>query len=233
MLLIRGTSFWNQPQIFEKKIHFSPSLSRKPLDCFALLITHHHCCRGILQIPSVSFPPQWGGSVPTVSRRGWVRLGQSLVLSIRRRLARREARAVRATPAQWTAAATTAAVSFPPYSLFLSSSSAALRRHSRIPSATRSSAISSGRQSLLGSHGEPLSGGALGAPRHDVRGERQEGLPSHPPKRTNGADRRSDHSSNTKYNNEHSRQLAHRAKRREKRTQRPVKTTSSIFCGAP
>ena len=93
--------------------------------------------------------------------------------------------------------------------------------------------ISSGRQSLLGSHGEPLSGGALGAPRHDVRGERQEGLPSHPPKRTNGADRRSDHSSNTKYNNEHSRQLAHRAKRREKRTQRPVKTTSSIFCGAP
>ena len=122
---------------------------------------------------------------------------------------------------------------FPPYSLFLSSSSATLRRHSRIPSATRSSAISSGRQSLLGSHGEPLSGGALGAPRHDVRGERQEGLPSHPPKRTNGADRRSDHSSNTKYNNEHSRQLAHRAKRREKRTQRPVKTTSSIFCGAP
>ena len=93
---------------------------------------------------------------------------------------------------------------FPPYSLFLSSSSATLRRHSRIPSATRSSAISSGRQSLLGSHGEPLSGGALGAPRHDVRGERQEGLPSHPPKRTNGADRRSDHSSNTKYNNEHS-----------------------------
>jgi hypothetical protein len=66
-----------------------------------------------------------------------------------------------------------------------------------------------------------------------VRGERQEGLPSHPPKRTNGADRRSDHSSNTKYNNEHSRQLAHRAKSREKRTQRPVKTTSSIFCGAP
>ena len=122
---------------------------------------------------------------------------------------------------------------FPPYSLCLSSSSATLRRHSRIPSATRSSAISSGRQSLLGSHGEPLSGGALGAPRHDVRGERQEGLPSHPPKRTNGADRRSDHSSNTKYNNEHSRQLAHRAKRREKRTQRPVKTTSSIFCGAP
>ena len=54
-----------------------------------------------------------------------------------------------------------------------------------------------------------------------MRGERQEGLPSHPPKRTNGADRRSDHSSNTKYNNEHSRQLAHRAKRREKRTQRP------------
>jgi hypothetical protein len=35
------------------------------------------------------------------------------------------------------------------------------------------------------------------------------------PKRTNGADRRSDHSSNssnTKYNNEHSRQLAHRVK---------------------
>ena len=52
-------------------------------------------------------------------------------------------------------------------------------------------------------------------------------------KRTNGADRRSDHSSNTKYNNEHSRQLAHRAKRREKRTQRPVKTTSPVFCGAP
>ena len=79
----------------------------------------------------------------------------------------------------------------------------------------------------------PCLRGALGIPRHDVRGERQEGLPSHPPKRTNGADRRSDHSSNTKYNNEHSRQLAHRAKRREKRTQRPVKTTSSIFCGAP
>ena len=72
---------------------------------------------------------------------------------------------------------------------------APLTCHSRIPSATRSSAISSGRQPLLGSHGEPLSGGALGAPRHDVRGERQEGLPSHPPKRTNGADRRSDHSS--------------------------------------
>ncbi len=34
-----------------------------------------------------------------------------------------------------------------------------------------------------------------------VRGDRQEGLPSHPPKRTNGADRRSGHSSNTKYNN--------------------------------
>ena len=70
---------------------------------------------------------------------------------------------------------------FPPYSLFLSSSSATLRRHSRIPSATRSSAISSGRQSLLGSHGEPLSGGALGAPRHGVRGERQKGLPSRGP----------------------------------------------------
>ena len=49
-----------------------------------------------------------------------------------------------------------------------------------------------------------------------MRGERQEGLPSHQPKKTNGADRRSDHSSNTKYDNEHSRQLAHRAKRREK-----------------
>ena len=30
-----------------------------------------------------------------------------------------------------------------------------------------------------------------------MRGERQEGLPSHPPKRTNGADRRSDHSGTT------------------------------------
>ena len=26
------TSFWNQPQIFEKKINFFPSLSRKPLE---------------------------------------------------------------------------------------------------------------------------------------------------------------------------------------------------------
>jgi hypothetical protein len=49
---------------------------------------------------------------------------------------------------------------FSPYFLYLSSSSATLRRHSRIPSATRSSAISSGRQSLLGSHGDPLSGSA-------------------------------------------------------------------------
>ena len=38
---------------------------------------------------------------------------------------------------------------------------------------------------------------ALGASRHDGRSERQEGLPSHPPKRTNGADRRSDHSGKT------------------------------------
>ncbi len=53
----------------------------------------------------------------------------------------------------------------------------------------------------------PCLRGALGIPRHDVRGERQEGLPSHPPKRTSSADRRSrsDHSSNTKYNNGHSR----------------------------
>ena len=42
----------------------------------------------------------------------------------------------------------------------------------------------------------------------DVRGERQEGLPSHPPKRTNGADHRSDHSSNTNCNKAHSRLLA-------------------------
>ena len=62
-----------------------------------------------------------------------------------------------------------------------------------------------GRQSLLGTHGDPLSGSARSIEGHDVRGERQEGLPSHPPKRTSGADRRSDHSSNTKYNNGHSR----------------------------
>ena len=38
---------------------------------------------------------------------------------------------------------------------------------------------------------------ALGASRHDGRSERQEGLPSHPPKRTNGADRHSAHSGTT------------------------------------
>ena len=38
---------------------------------------------------------------------------------------------------------------------------------------------------------------ALGTSRHDGWIERQEGLPSHPPKRTNGADRRSDHSFKT------------------------------------
>ena len=39
-------SFWYQTQIFEKKIHFSPS---SPLFRGSLwkLITHHHCCRGI------------------------------------------------------------------------------------------------------------------------------------------------------------------------------------------
>ena len=67
--------------------------------------------------------------------------------------------------------------------LFLTSSSATQRRHSSTPSATRSSAISSGKQSLLGSHGVP-STEALGAARHDVRSENQEGLPSRQPKRT-------------------------------------------------
>ena len=32
-----------------------------------------------------------------------------------------------------------------------------------------------------------------------MRGERQEGLPSHPPKRTNGADRHSAHSGTTQH----------------------------------
>ena len=38
---------------------------------------------------------------------------------------------------------------------------------------------------------------ALGASRHDGRSERQEGLPSHPPERTNGADCHSAHSGTT------------------------------------
>ena len=126
---------------------------------------------------------------------------------------------------------------FPPYSLFLSSSSATLRRHSRIPSATRSSAISSGRQSLLGSHGEPLSGGALGAPRHDVRGERQEGLPSHPPKRTNGADRRSDHSGTTQQGAQQPPATENlRETNVELREENPKTSPENLintFCGAP
>ena len=126
---------------------------------------------------------------------------------------------------------------FPPYSLFLSSSSATLRRHSRIPSATRSSAISSGRQSLLGSHGEPLSGGALGAPRHDVRGERQEGLPSHPPKRTNGADRRSDHSGTTQQGAQQPAATENlRETNVELREENPKTSPENLihtFCGAP
>ena len=81
------------------------------------------------------------------------------------------------------------------------------------------------RETVLLGSGEPLSGGA------EHRGmtcERQEGLPL--PAETNGADRRSDHSSNTKYNNEHSRQLAHRAKRRERE---PATEKPHQFCGAP
>ena len=31
-MLLRGPSFWYQAQIFEKKIHFFPSLSREPLE---------------------------------------------------------------------------------------------------------------------------------------------------------------------------------------------------------
>ena len=120
---------------------------------------------------------------------------------------------------------------------FLSSSSATLRRHSRIPSATRSSAISSGRQSLLGSHGEPLSGGALGAPRHDVRGERQEGLPSHPPKRTNGADRRSDHSGTTQQGAQQPPATENlRETNVELREENPKTSPENLintFCGAP
>jgi hypothetical protein len=79
----------------------------------------------------------------------------------------------------------------------------------------------SGRQSLLGSHGDPLSGSARSIEGHDVRGERQEGLPSHPPKRTSGADRRSDHSSNKNCSKAHSSVLA-QAKSKEPNQKRPA-----------
>ena len=106
-----------------------------------------------------------------------------------------------------------------------------------MPSATRSSAISSGRQPLLGSHGEPLSGGALGAPRHDVRGERQEGLPSHPPKRTNGADRRSDHSGTTQQGAQQPPATENlRETNVELREENPKTSPENLintFCGAP
>ena len=62
-------------------------------------------------------------------------------------------------PTARTAAATTAADHHPTFSYFLTVNPATLPP-TRAPSATRSSAISSGRQSLLGSHGDPLSGSA-------------------------------------------------------------------------
>ena len=66
-----------------------------------------------------------------------------------------------------------------------------------------------------------------------ARDRRQGGLPSHPPKRTNGADRHSAHSGTTQQgaqqpaDTENPRET--NAESQGKRTQRPVQKTSSIL----
>jgi hypothetical protein len=98
-------------------------------------------------------------------------------------------------------------------SYFLSSSSATLRRHSRIPSATRARrACPRTRRQGPTARTAAATTAAVSFPTlflifiielsyaaaplaHTISDPRKEGLPSHPPTRTNGADRRSDHSS--------------------------------------
>ena len=71
-----------------------------------------------------------------------------------------------------------------------------------------------------------------------MRGERQEGLPSHPPKRTNGADRRSDHSGTTQQGaqqpaaTENLRETNVELREENPKTS-PENLISILFCGAP
>jgi len=78
---------------------------------------------------------------------------------------------------------------------------------------------------------------ALGASRHDGRSERQEGLPSHPPKRTNGADRRSDHSGTTQQGAQQPPATENlRETNVELREENPKTSPENLintFCGAP
>ena len=78
---------------------------------------------------------------------------------------------------------------------------------------------------------------ALGASRHDGRSERQEGLPSHPPERTNGADCYSAHSGTTQQG---AQQPADTENLREtnvhQREENPKTSPENLintFCGAP
>ena len=75
-----------------------------------------------------------------------------------------------------------------------------------------------------------------------MRGERQEGLPSHPPKRTNGADRHSAHSGTTQQGaqqppaTENLRETNLRETNVELREENPKTSPENLintFCGAP
>ena len=78
---------------------------------------------------------------------------------------------------------------------------------------------------------------ALGASRHDGRSERQEGLPSHPPKRPNGADRHSAHSGTTQQGAQQPPATENlRETNVELREENPKTSPENLintFCGAP